>query len=360
MEAISDDALVIIPSDGGALAATIPEDKALKFFTTPGAERIILDAARREVDAFVGDASTKKGREAIKKFAMDIVRAKTYIESVGKAVAADVKDIPKKVDASRKLIRDSLEAMVEEVRHPVVEWEENEASRVDRHKAAIAHFDHAGRETGDCSSTVLLAALANVKQTIVDACFEEFEAEAAAAKQGAIERLTTAIYAAEKREAEAAELARLREAEAARKAEEARQAEEKARQEREARIAEEARRKAEADAKRREEALQAEKEAAERRAREAEERAERERKEAARREQEAAERAKRDAEYAEKQRQAREAEEARRREANKAHRARVNNAAVAALVAGGLSESAAKAAVMLIAAQKVPGVSIAY
>jgi hypothetical protein len=39
MEAISDDALVIIPSDGGALAATIPEDKALRFFTTPGAER---------------------------------------------------------------------------------------------------------------------------------------------------------------------------------------------------------------------------------------------------------------------------------------------------------------------------------
>jgi DNA recombination-dependent growth factor C len=47
-----------------------------------------------------------------------------------------------------------------------------------------------------------------------------------------------------------------------------------------------------------------------------------------------------------------------KREANKAHKAKINNAALSALVDGGISEECAKACVILIASGSVPNVQI--
>ncbi|MFB6449293.1 hypothetical protein ACFDR1_16895, partial [Bradyrhizobium sp. 1AS5L] len=58
--------------------------------------------------------------------------------------------------------------------------------------------------------------------------------------------------------------------------------------------------------------------------------------------------------------QARIAAETEKREADTKHRAKVNNAAVAALVKGGIAEEAAKAVITLIAKRQVPAISISY
>jgi colicin import membrane protein len=55
-----------------------------------------------------------------------------------------------------------------------------------------------------------------------------------------------------------------------------------------------------------------------------------------------------------------EADELAKREANKAHRGRVNRAALAALVAGGITEDAAKTCIELIAKGAIPAVQINY
>ena len=67
---------------------------------------------------------------------------------------------------------------------------------------------------------------------------------------------------------------------------------------------------------------------------------------------------------AERKRQADEAArieaETKAREANKAHKAKVNNAALSAFIAEGLTAECAKLAVMLIAQKKIPGITINY
>jgi hypothetical protein len=79
---------------------------------------------------------------------------------------------------------------------------------------------------------------------------------------------------------------------------------------------------------------------------------------------EAAERARKDAEAKAEREHAdklkAEKEEADRREADKAHKAKINRAAFAAFVAGGMSDESAKLAVSLIASRKIPAVSILY
>ena len=55
-----------------------------------------------------------------------------------------------------------------------------------------------------------------------------------------------------------------------------------------------------------------------------------------------------------------EAAEQAKRERNRAHKAKINSAALAAFVAGGMTEECAKMAVTLIASGKIPAVAIAY
>ncbi|MBS4017477.1 MAG: hypothetical protein KGZ68_04485 [Dechloromonas sp.] len=359
-EVIEPAEFVVIPKDG-ALALTVPENRRLAFFTTTGAVDPVLDAIRKEIDGFSADVGTAKGRKEIASMAHKISQSKSYLETVGKDLAAAQKEIPKKIDAARKQIRDTLDKWRDEVRAPLTAWEEVEANRVADHKQAIERLRHAGWEPGDCSSSLLREALADVETIEISqkAC-EEFIADYAAEKDLALIRLTDAIARADKREADRAELDRLRKAEAARQEQErldkiardaadkaTQEAEEKARQERKA-----ADRAAQAErtaAAAREEQLRKDKEDAEQRAKEAEDNAKR----AA---EEAAAKAKRDAEEARR----REEEEAREREANRKHRASINNVAVAALITGGVPEDAAKLAVTLIAKRMIPNIQINY
>jgi len=334
--------------------ATIEPTQALTVFTESGAVDPILDRIRKEIDEFTPDASTAKGRKEIASMAYRVAQSKTYLEGVGKRLADEQKEIPKKIDAARKRIRDTLDKWRDEVRAPLTEWENAEDERIERHEANIRAINQA--DDGCTSSAQFRIALEFVEGVAVGPECEEFETQYARAKESARIRITGSLKEAEKREAEVAELERLRKAEAERIEQERierirREAEEKAK------AAVETKAKAEREAAaRRERDL---KEAAERAQREAKEREEmlvREAEEQRQRAAEAEARAKREAEEARK----REDEEAARREKNKRHRAKVNGAAAAAFVAGGMNEETAKLAVTLIAKQAIPKVSISY
>ncbi len=368
---------------------TIAPETALTVFTTEGAIDPLLEHVRREIDAFVPNVTTAKGRAEIKSMARRVADSKVYLESVGKKLADEQKEIPKKIDAARKRIRDTLDKWRDEVRAPVSEWEDAEEARIKRHNDAIGHINFLTCPTNDIgqpyNARTLRECLAWVEAVEIGPHCEEFEAEYARMKDGSIKQLKETIATREKYEAEQVELARLR-----------KEAEARAERDRIAAIERAAAEKARAEA---ESAAKAEREAAERRELDlklAAERAEREAKEregriireaeearqrealAAAREKLDSERrelelrrAKEDAERAAAETEARvkrEAElvkareeaETRKREEDKAHRAKVNNAAMAALVQGGLSEGAAKTAVTLNAKREVPGVTISY
>lgn len=344
-----------------------PAETALEVYQQPKGLDPYIERIRQEVTGHVPDLTTRKGREAIASLAFKVRRAKSALDALGKEQVDRLKEIPKKIDAERKRMRETLDALADEVRRPLDEWEQAEEARVARHTGLVASIKAAAAMSMEATAQEIAATIAQIEAIVVDESLEEFEAEAHRAKAETIESLRADMARQEKHEAEQAELARLRaEAEARRI------------QDEKDRIAREA---AEAATKAAEAKAQAEREAAARReaqARAAAEQAERDKKDAIERQKQAEARAEAErlaaeqrardaaeaARKAEIQRQADEAArieaEQKAREADRAHKANINNAAVAALVAGGLTAEAAKLAITLIAQGKVPAVRIAY
>ena len=328
----------------------IEPSNALTVFTAPNAIDPLLDRIRKEIDGFSADVTTPSGRKAIASMAHKVSRAKVYMDNAGKVLVDHHKEIPRKIDATRKRMRDTLDAWRDEVRAPLDAWEEAEAQRVSKHKETLAWLSEmAGVRALDWSAEDIDTRLTNAVAIEIGTCCEEFLAAYESGKAKAVAALTEALEGRRKHDAEQAELARLR-AEAAererieREEHIAREAAEKARREAEAR--------AEADRKAAEDAARREREAAE------------QRELALKREAEAAEQRAAEAE-AKARRDAAAAKEAERlaaekREANKRHVEKINAKAVADFVAGGVPADAAALVVQLIASKAVSRISIAY
>lgn len=329
---------------------TINRDDALTIFTTPNAIDPLLQKVRAAIDAFEPDMSTATGRKAIASMAYRVARAKTHLDDEGKRLADQQKEIPKKIDATRRRIRDTLDEWKAEVRAPLTEWEEAEADRIERIESDLSEFRGVIADTVERPSEIIRERLAEVEaEAVTEERFAEFAPQASELKDKAIAALKQQIAKAEAREAERAELDRLRKEAAAREQAErekriAEEAAERARKEAEA--------KAAAEKRAAEDAARREKEAAEKRELELKLAAE----QAERRAAEAEAKAKRDAEAAEVAEKA----AAAKREADKKHRTAVNNAALKALVDGGIEEDAARRVVEMIAHKQIPHISISY
>lgn len=349
------------------LALVPPKETALQVFQAANGLDPYLQQIRAEIDGFTPDVSTKKGRDAIASIAHKVARSKTALDNVGKELVADLKEIPKKVDAERKRMRDLLDTWKDEVRRPLTEWEEAEAARVAGHKETIAWLDSFVDQRADLTAEQLQFQLSEVEAFEISKALDEFEADAARGKDKAVAALRDQLARRLAHEEQLAEIARFNAEKAEREQKEreeriaresaeraTREAEQRAQAEREAAAKREAEAKAAAERRELEMKLQAER--ADREKLEAQQRAEQaERNAAAQAERAAA---------AERQRiadeQAAAEREAKAREADIAHRAEVNRAALAAFIAGGMPEACAKQAVTLIAKRQIPGVSISY
>ena len=88
----------------------IDQSDAITLFSKPGAFDPILTAIREKIDAFIcPPMDTKKGRDELRSFAADIAKTKVYLDDAGKVLVRDLKEIPAKVDATRKRMRDMLD-----------------------------------------------------------------------------------------------------------------------------------------------------------------------------------------------------------------------------------------------------------
>lgn len=301
---------------------------ALDLFTAPDKVQVLLSGIREKALAEQAlldtDLSKAKNRDAIKSLAYKVTQSKTYIDKAGKAVVDELKELPKKVDASRKQCRDELDALSEEIRQPVTAWEDAEKARVAAEEL-VKQIERDHEEALQMNELHDLRKAEEERKRIE----HENEIKRQAAEQARIEAEQKA-----QRDREAAEL--------------------KAKQEREAAELK-ARQEVEAAAKR------------EREAREAQERAEREKQEAiakAEREKLAAvEAERRKAEEAERARLAeieRQKQEELKRHADTAHRAKVNSQAMQDLIAAGIPEDCAKACIIAIAKGSVSSVKINY
>ena len=300
--------------EGEAGLVSIPAGvTVLQVFTEP--ERIdpLLARIAEEARKLQADPYTEAGRKAIASMAYKVARTKSHLDGLGKDLVAEMKELPKKVDASRKLMRDFLDALKDEVRAPLDAWEAEQ----DRIAAERKAQEEAAALAKEIVFTHEIALLLN-------ADYDRKQVEAA----------------------KAAEKARLEREDQLR-----REGEERANRE-----AQESEQRA-LEAQARAERQQAE---AEQRAKDAEEREARAKKEADdRAEQAAVEAQQRERARAEAQARA-EADARAAKERDIEHRRKINGAVLAAIVETGVNEIDAKELVKAIAQGKIPHLSIAY
>lgn len=298
---------------------------ALAVFKSADQIEEILQKVEREVMSFVPDVTTAKGRKEIASLAYKVAQTKTYLDGLGKDLVAELKEVPKLIDANRKTVRDRLDALRDKARQPYTDWEAEQERIKQEEEARIAAEKLAAQIESDHEYALLM-----------DKDFDREKAEKEA-------------------EAERQRIAREEELK--------RQAAEKAKREAE----EAAQREIEAAAARERAALLA-KERAEQEAKEAAERAEREKQEAIaaeqRKAQEEADRIRREAEAKEKARLAEEqriADEAAARAANEKHRKAIGTAVVKALTeTTSLSREQAIEVLCALKDNKIPHTSITY
>lgn len=314
----------------------IEKKNAMAVFTNNDQLDPLIEAIEKEARSLVPDVTTKKGRDAIASMAHKVARSKTYIDNAGKDLVAELKALPKQIDESRRVVRERLDALKDEVRRPLTEWEA-EQERIKAEEAMIA---------------LHVEALA---------MNEEFDRQLAARIESDHEMALLMNDALDREQAEKkAEAERWR---IFREEEMVRRAEEKARRE----AAEKAQREIDAAAAREREAILA-KERAEREQREAAERAEREKQAAVEAErlkaQEEADRIRREAEQREQARLAeekRKADEQARREADVKHRKAVGTEIVKALLANtSLTREQAIEVLTAVKDGRIPHTGISY
>ncbi|WP_163826856.1 cell envelope biogenesis protein TolA [Proteus vulgaris] len=306
----------------------IEQATALDLFTAPEKVNQMLEhikslaeEERKELDS---DFSVAKNRKAFASLAYKVAQTKTYIDKEGKAVVVKLKELPKKVDASRKLFRDELDALSTDIRKPLTEWEALEKAREE--------------------------AEALKKQIEVDheealQMNELFDLRKAEEERQRIAR-------EEEMKRQAAEQARL---EAERKAQQ--EIEAAARREREAKeVAERAEREKQEAIQRAEQAAKEAKEKAERDAKEAQERAEREKQLAIEAERKKAQ----ETEQARLAEEERKRQEEAKRQADKEHRRKYNQETLQALVSNGFDEKLATEFIKLVASKQIPHMTMNY
>lgn len=331
----------------------------VEAFKTEGGAKALFDRIAEQARSVVPDLSTDKGRKAIASMARKVASTKTAFDAHGKELKEQYTVITNKIDADRKLFRDSCDALRDEIRKPLTEWEEAKEARIQAIKDRISVFD-GGRVDAFSASSLIQQVISEVEAIAIDESFEDFANEAAIKKDAALTSFKKSLNESLKREAEQAELERLRKEQL-----------EREQRERDERIAKEAADKAriEAEAK----AL-AEQRRVEREKQEAQEKAEREQREAAEREarlqaeKEAAEL--RAVQAAENERKRIEREQAAKEEAdrkaeherlaNVEHMRSINNQILNKLCEIGLDEDQAKAVITAIAKNQIPHVSVKY
>lgn len=314
----------------------IEKADAISVFTDKSRIEKILQRIETEVRSFVPDLSTGVSRKAIASMANKVARSKTYIDGVGKDAVAELKELPKQIDEQRRIVRERLDALKDEVRMPLTQWEAEQDRIKVEEEARIAAEKLAAQIESDHEIALLLN--------------DKFDRDAAEAKAEA-ERQRIAHEEEIRRQA--VEQARI-------------EAELKAQQEREAAAQREAELKAKAEQAERDRI--AAEERAEREAREAQERtarlAQEAREQAERDKQAAIEAEQRKAKAAEDARLAEEkriADEAAARAANEAHRKKIGTEVVTAFL-GCTSLTREQAIEVLVALKdnQIPHTRITY
>ena len=127
-----------------AQLVVIEPTTAVALFTEGQGVAELLADIRQKATSLVPDITTAKGRKEIASVAHAVARTKTYLDGLGKELTDQYKEIPKRIDANRKTLRDTLDTLKDEVRAPLTQYEAAEEARVAALQSRLARLNELG------------------------------------------------------------------------------------------------------------------------------------------------------------------------------------------------------------------------
>ena len=336
----------------------------VEAYKTEGGAQSLFDRIAEQARSVVPDLSTDKGRKAIASMARKVASSKTAFDAHGKELKEQYTVITSKIDADRKLFRDQCDALRDEIRKPLTDWENADKQRIIDIEVRINGLK---QQFGSSLSVDIQNDIDRIQAIEIDDSFMEFQDKAKLQKYETIELLSKLLAEAKESEAKQAELEALRIAEQERLQREheeriAREATEKAQREAEekARLEAERVQREKVESEQREARLKAEKEAAllreeqlKQQAIEREKQAEIDRQNAIE-----AERKRIEQEAQAKAEADRKAQEA--READKAHKKKVCDSILVELAKLNIDEQTGKDLIKAIYNNQIPNITIKF
>lgn len=162
----------------------------------------ILGNLQRELAGFEGDASTEKGRKEIASKAYKVSVAKKDLERLATTLKTDAQQIIKGVNAEVNVIKERMDALRDQVRRPLDEYE----ARIERFEADIKTIESWADVPAEWTSEQIAARIAELRDDpLLARDWQEFEQRAQKASKAAYNALVAAKIAAEDRERAAAE-----------------------------------------------------------------------------------------------------------------------------------------------------------
>jgi len=182
----------------------------VKVFTSENIQEFLSRIEKEKNDFVAPDATTPAGRKAIVSFANRFTKTKTAVDDLGKDYVAVLKDEPKRIDALRKLFRDTLDQWHEEVRRPVTLLEDADKKRKDTHEKHL-------KDIGDQLMFMTARPSSAEVQRRIDFImvfqqrnWEEFDELYQTTYKAVSESLAATLVVSKQAEADAAELVKLR------------------------------------------------------------------------------------------------------------------------------------------------------
>lgn len=171
------------------------KQKVIDLFAKEKGLDSILIKIDQHVSSIVHDVETKKGRKEITSLANQVTKSKTYIDGIRKEIVGELKDLPKKIDAEGKRVRDRLDELRDKVRRPLDIWEAKEAERIAAIKRRIEEIKSLASKSNakdvDYNSQELRERLLKLESIVIDESFGEFREAAQSSLVISLDRIET-------------------------------------------------------------------------------------------------------------------------------------------------------------------------
>lgn len=204
--------LVIVPDEAPPTPAVIAQRAASIVLLHPERFDQFYDKIADRMAEFVPDTSTPASRAAIASKAFEVTKLKTSLDKAGLGLTEGWRTQTKVVNDARKPMVERLNALADQVRKPLTDWENAEAIRTAANDATLLEIRTAAQVVeGDTADGVAERGRRIYLMTFKAPQWSEDEAaEAIGAQQATVQALVSVRDRLKQEEADRAELAELR------------------------------------------------------------------------------------------------------------------------------------------------------